>query len=260
MSKAVARTIPMGPVKAYWGDVLLGSPKSTAVVRYNKETVQAGLEDSGVDVMSHKTKETVEVDIMIADFKNHQNRYTYDQANEFAATPVINALAYDESTSTVMRFSELHKMSGTTSITVDGAVFLTGTIMVFKSDWSNTPDGYARGTDYTATSSVGTVARVSGGDIDDQDTVFIEYNSTTTVSLLGAGGQLADFEATLRLIHEDDSGKNIQFYAYRAKKIAASDIAIAMADAFAGIPMTFRILADMTQPVGKQLFKWAVEA
>jgi len=33
-----------------------------------------------------------------------------------------------------------------------------------------------------------------------------------------------------------------------------------MADAFAGIPMTFHVLADLTKPIGKQLFEWTVEA
>ena len=260
MSKAVAQTLFMGPVEIYWGDVRLGSPKSQAMFRYNKETVQSGLPDSGVNVMSHKVKETMEVDCMLADFKNHQNRYTYDAANEFAATPVINAIAYDASTSTVMRFKELHELSGTANITLDQAGYMTGTIMVFKSDWSNTPDGYTKGTDYTSSSAAGTVARIGGGSISDMDTVWIEYNESATVSRLGAGGQLADFEATLRLVHIDDSGKQVQFYAHRAKKIGASDIAISMADEFAGVAMTFHILANMTKPVGKQLFEWTVEA
>ena len=260
MSKAVAATKPIGPCEIYWGDVRLGSPKSAATFRYNKETVQAALEDSGVNVMSHKTLETMEVDVMLDDFKNHQNRYTYDQANEFAATEVINAIAYDESTSTVMRFREDHELSGTANITLDQAGYMTGTIMVFKSDWSNTPDGYAKGTDYTSTGAAGTVARISGGSIADMDTVHIEYNESATVSRLGGGGQLADFEATLRIVHINDSGKQIQFYGHRAKKIGASDIAIAMADAFAGVPMTFHLLADLAKPKGKQLFEWAVEA
>jgi len=61
-------------------------------------------------------------------------------------------------------------------------------------------------------------------------------------------------------VHINDNGKNVQFYAHRAKKIGASDIAISMADAFAGIPMTFHVLADLTKPIGKQLFEWSVEA
>lgn len=260
MSKAVAQTIFVGPCNIYWGDVRMGSPMSQASFRYNKETVQAGLEDSGVNVMSHKVKETLEVDVVLADFKNHQNRYVYDQAVKFAAAPAISTIAYDASTATVIRHQEIQQLNGTTAITVDGASFLTGTIMIFKSDWSNTPDGYTRGTDWTATSSVGTVTRIEGGDIADGDTVYIDYNSTTTVSLLGLGGQMADFEGTLRIVHEDDSGKMLQFYAHRAKKIGASDIAISMADQFAGIPMTFHILANMTKPVSKQLGEWSVEA
>lgn len=260
MSKAVAQTLLTGPVEVYWNDVRMGSPKSQAAFRYNKETVQAGLEDSGVNVMSHKTKETCEIDVVLADFKNHQLRYVYDAATEFAATPAINTIAYDASTSTVMRFKELHEMSGTSNITLDQAGYMTGTIMVFKSDWSNTPDGYTKGTDYTSTGAAGTVARIATGDIADGDTVFIEYNESATVSLTGAGGQLADFEAPLRLVHIDDSGKQVQFYAYRAKKIGASDMAISMADEFGGLPMTFHILADLAQPVGKQLFHWTKEA
>jgi len=260
MSKAVAATKPIGPCEIYWGDVRLGSPKSAATFRYNKETVQYSLEDSGVNVGSHKTMESMEVDVMLDDFKTAQNRYTYDAANEFAAAPVINAIAYDESTSTVMRFREDHELSGTANVTIDQAGFNTSTMMVFKSDWSNTPDGYTKGTDYTATESTGVVARLAAGDIEDGDCVHIEYNESATVQRLGVGGQLADFEATLRIVHINDNGKQIQFYAHRAKKIGASDIAISMADAFAGIPMTFHVLADLTKCVGKQLFEWTVEA
>jgi len=260
MSKNVAATKPIGPCEIYWGDVRLGSPKSAASFRHNKETVQFALEDSGVNVGSHKTMETMEVDVMLDDFKNHQNRFTYDAANEFAAAPVINAIAYDESTSTVMRFREDHELSGTGNVTLDQAKYTSGTIMVFNSDWSNTPDGYTKGTDFTSTAATGIVARITGGDISDLDTVHIEYNATATVSRVGSGGQLADFEAPLRIVHINDNGKQIQFYAHRAKKIGASDVAFSIADAFAGIPMTFHILADLSKPIGKQLFEWSVEA
>ena len=260
MSKAVAATMPIGPCEIYWGDVRLGSPKSQAAFRHNKETVQYGLEDSGVNVGSHKVKETMEVDVMLDDFKNHQNRYTYDAANEFAATTVINAIAYDASTSTVIRFREDHELSGTANITLDQAGFDTSTIMVFSSDWSNTPDGYTKGTDFTATESTGVVARIAAGTISDGDCVHIEYNESATVSRLGVGGQLADFEATLRIVYKGDDGKHIQFYAHRAKKIGANDIVFSTSDAFAGISMTFHILADLSKCVGKQLFEWSVEA
>ena len=73
MSKSVASTLPVGPVSIYWNDKRMGSPKSQATVRYNKETVQSGLEDAGVNVLSHKTKETCEVDVVIADFKSQKD-------------------------------------------------------------------------------------------------------------------------------------------------------------------------------------------
>ena len=260
MSKAVAATIPIGPVQAYWNNVRLGSPKSVAAIRHNKETVQAGLPDSGVNVISHKVKETVEIDITIADFKIEQMRYVYDAAVEFAATPIISTIAYDASTATVIRFKETHELSGTANITLGGAGYLTGTIMVFKSDWSNTPDGYTKGTDYTSDSAAGTVARITGGDITDGDAVHIEYNHTSTVAMIGAGGEMADFEAQLRLVMETDSGKHIQIYAHRAKKIGASDNAFSMADEYGGIAMTFHILADMTKLPSKQLIEVSVEA
>ena len=260
MSQAVESTKPIGPVQIYWGDVRLGSPKSTFVVRHNTETVQSKQEDSGLNVGSHKTGETMEVDVIIDELKLHQLRYVYAAANKFASTLVINSVAYDASTSTVMRFNELHKLSGTANITLDQAAFMTGTIMVWKSDYSNTPDGYVRGTDFTADSSAGTVARIGGGDISDQDTVYIEYNESATVERMGFGGELADFEATFRAVQKLAGGKQLQFYAHRAKKIGASDIAIAMADMFAGIPMTFHILADLAQPVPKQLGHWTLEA
>ncbi len=260
MSQAVEKTLPVGPVQIYWGDVRLGNPKSTFVVRHSTETVQSKQEDTGLNVGSHKTGETMELDVTISGFKLHQLRYVYAAANQFATTPVINAVAYDASTSTVMRFNELHKLSGTANITLDQAGYMTGTIMVWKSDFSNTPDGYTKGTDFTSTGAAGTVARISGGGINDQDTVYIEYNESATVEKMGIGGELADFEASFRAVHKLADGKQVQFYAYRAKKIGASDIAIAMADAFAGIPMTFHILADLSKPVAKQLGHWSKEA
>jgi len=260
MSQAVEKTKPIGPVQIYWGDVRLGSPKSTFVVRHNTETVQSKQEDSGLNVGSHKTGETMEVDVILDNFKLHELRYVYAAANQFAATPVINSVSYDAATSTIMRFNELHKLSGTANVTIDGAGYVDGTIKVWKSDFSNTPDGYVQGTDFTASSAAGTVARIGGGDINDQDTVYIEYNQSATVERMGFGGELADFEATFRAVNKMADGKQIQFYAFRAKKIGASDIAIAMADQFAGIPMTFHILADLAQPVAKQLGHWTKEA
>ena len=260
MSKAVASTIPIGPCQIYWNDIRMGSPKSQASIRHNKETVSAGLEDAGVDVISHKIKETCEVDVTLDDFKVHQLRYVYDAATEFAATPAIGTVQYDASTATVMRHREDHQLTGVANITNDLAKFLTGTINVFKGDWSNTPDGYTRASDYTCDSTAGTVARIAGGDIADGDTVHIEYNGTTTVSLIGSGGEMADFEANLKIVHQLDNGKMLQFYAYRAKKIGASDIAISMADAFSGVPMTFKCLADMTKIQGKQLFLVTTES
>ena len=260
MSQAVESTKPIGPVQIYWGDVRLGGPKSTFAVRHNTETVQSKQEDTGLNVGSHKTGETMEVDVTIDELKLHQLRYVYAAANKFASTLVINAAAYDASTSTVMRFNELHKLSGTANITLDQAGYMTGTIMVWKSDFSNTPSGYVKGTDYTSTGAAGTVARINGGDISDQDTVYIEYNESATVERMGFGGELADFEATFRAVQKLADGKQLQFYAHRAKKIGASDIVIAMADQFAGVPSTFHILADLAQPVPKQLGHWALEA
>ena len=259
MSTNVAKTIPIGPCEIYWNDVRLGSPKSAATIRYNKETVQAGLEDSGMNEISHKTKETCEVDVVIADLKLSQMRYALDQVADFANQSTISTAAYDASTSTVFRFKENHKLSGTDAITVDQASFDTSTIMVFKSDYSNTPDGYTKGTDYTATAAAGTVARLAGGSITDGETVIIEYNEAATATRLGAGGLMADFEAALRIVHTLNDGKKLQFYGYRAKKIGASEVAIQMAAEFGGIPATFHLLADLSKTPGKQLFYWAQE-
>ena len=143
---------------------------------------------------------------------------------------------------------------------MDQSSFDSGTISVFKSDYSNTPDGYTKGTDYTATAATGSVARLTGGAITDGETVIIEYNEAATAARIAAGGLMADFEAPLRIVHYLNNGKVLQFYAYRAKKIGASEVAIQMAAEFGGIPETFHLLADMSQTPGKQLFYWAEEA
>jgi hypothetical protein len=257
MSTAVAKTIPIGAVQAYWNDIRLGSPMSQAALRYNKETVQAGLEEAGLNTISRKVKETAEVDIVIADFKLDQMRYCYDQAEGYDSASVILADAYKASTSVIFRFKERHVMSGTASVTLDRAGWTSGTIKVWKNDYT---EEYTKGTDWTGDNTVGTVARLGGGSITNLASVWIDYNQSATSSKLGAGGQMSDFEADLRLVHNLEDGKTLQFYAYRAKKIGASDVAIQMAAEFSGEPMTFHILADLTQNVGSQLFYWALEA
>jgi len=257
MSTAVAKTIPIGPVMPYWNDVLLGSPMSQATMRHNKETIQAGLQEAGLNVISHKTLETLEIDVVIADFKLTQLRYVYDKSSGFDSSDVIDPNVYTATTTTVIRFKETHKLSGTVAVTVNRSTYDTSTIEVWKSDWS---EKYTKSTDWTGTASEGTVGRLGTGSITNQDTVFVMYNEAVNVERLGLGGGLADFEAPLRLVHETDDGKALQFYFYRAKKIGASDIAIQMAAEFGGVPMTFHCLADMAQPEGKQLAHVVIEA
>lgn len=259
MSRNVAKTLPIGPVQLYWNDVRLGSPKTAATIRYTKDTVQPKDEESGQSVMSHKTGEMCEVDVVINDFKVEQMRYAYDQATGYATPGTINTVNYTATVLATFRYKETHTLDGTDSETVDGAGWESGTVKVFKSDYSNGPAGYVSGTDYTSTSSVGNLARIAAGDITDGETVIVEYNQSATSSVVYGGGDRSDFEAVLRLVHITDDGKLLQFYAYRAKKIGASDVAIQMATEFAGIPMTFHCLADLSRTPGQQMFKWNKE-
>ncbi len=256
MSVAVAKKIPIGPVQIYWNDVRMGSPKSQASFRYSKETVQAGLEDHGLNIISRKTKEIMEIDVVIADFDLANLKYVYDAATGFDAVGTISTSAYSATASVIQRYREAETLNGTTSNTLARAGFMSGTVTVWSSDFATS---YDRGTDWTGTSDVGTIARVSGGDIGDGDTVYVEYNLTSTVSVVRGGGQLADFEAVLLLSHELDGGKVLQFRGHRAKHIGASDTVIAMAAEFAGIPMTFHLLGDLTKNPGIQLFEWSLE-
>jgi hypothetical protein len=99
------------------------------------------------------------------------------------------------------------------------------------------------------------VKRLGASTIADLETVKVFYNQSATADSVLVGGKFADFEAELRLVHILDSGKALQFRFFRAKKSGASDVAINMADAFPGIPMTFHCLADLTQAPGQQLFR-----
>lgn len=255
MSSALEKRLPIGPVQVYWNDVRMGSPRSQATVRHTKETVQARFQETGVNVLSHKVGEVAEVDVVIADFNLAKMRYVYDHAAGFDAVGTIKTTPYTSTaTVTTFRFREEHKLSGTAAVTLDRSGFVAGSVKVYKSDFSKE---YVSSTDYTATA--GTVARLAGGDIDDLETVYIEYNQSATAERLGAGGGLEDFEAPLKLVYEQSDGKALMFYAYRAKKIGASDIAIQMAAEYEGEPMTFHILADATQRPGEQLFYWAEE-
>ena len=258
MSNAVAATLPIGPVQVYWNGVRIGSMKSQATIRHTKESVQQGLQDSGVNVIEHTTKEVCEVDVVIDDFKMSQMRYVYANAQDYEAKGTIKSWGYTSTSTVVFRFEEEHKLSGTANTTVDRTGFDESTIHVWKSDWSTQ---YTRGTDFTCTGSGGTVARIGAGSITDQTVVHVIYDqSATTDGSVGSGGELAGFEAVLKLVHVLDSGKVLQFWGYRAKKIGASDLAISMAAEFSGIPMTFHLLGDLTQKPGYQLFHWDREA
>jgi len=257
MSTAVAKTLPVGPCQVYWNDVRLGSPRSQANVRWTKNTVQAGLQEFGMNVLSHKTGEECEVDIRIADFKPSQLRYVYDKASDYDALTTLDTNSYTATGSVATRFHETHKLSGTADATVDQASFDTGTITVSSSDYETE---YTSGTDFTSDNTAGTLARIAAGDISDQEVVIVEYNEAVDSGVVYAGGGLADFEATLRLSHILPTKKTLSFYGYRAAHIGASETAINMEDEYDGIPMTFHLLADLSRTPGQQLFRWAVES
>ncbi|MFA4971746.1 MAG: hypothetical protein WC683_03985 [bacterium] len=258
MSQAAAKTIPIGPCNVYWGDKRLGFTRGAVTIRYTKETVQGAIEEMGVDVLSKKVKESCEVDIVIADLNLKRMRWLYDQANSDASATTLDTTAYQSSTTATVRFRENIKLSGTTAATVSKAAWVTGTVQVHKSDLSVE---YTKGTDWTGTSSVGTIKRTAASTIPTGATVIVEYNkSNVTVSKIATGGKMADYEAPLRFVHYLNDGKTLQFYAYRAKKMGASDLAISIAAEFGGIPMTFKVLADMSQVPGKQLFYWTLES
>jgi len=259
MSTTTANSIPIGPVQVYLENKRIGSPMSQATIRHAKESVQAGLPDAGVNVISRKTKETFEIDVVIADLIPKQLTYIYDKANSRATAGTLDSKMYTATASTVMRFRELHRLSGTTAITVDRSTYDTGTVQAFKSDFSNAPDGYTKGTDFTGTAAVGTIARLAGGSITTGDEVVIEYSEAVDAKVVNAGGSLVDFEGVLLLVHELNNGKFLQFKFHRVRKIGASDIAINMAAEFGGIPMTFHALADMAKNTGKQVMEISQE-
>lgn len=250
MSRNSTEYLPIGPVQVYWNNVRLGSPKSNATIRYNKETIQYGFEDMPVNVGSYKTKETCEIDVTIADLKMEQLRYVYDQASSMTTRSSLDSASWKDNEKTVFRFKEEIKLSGTTPVSLSQGGFQAGTITVIKVD--NTVE-YTKGTDYTA--SAATVTRIAAGSITSGQTVSVMYNQSATADSVLVGGKIADFEAELRLVHTLDTGKALQFRFYRAKKIGASDIAINIAEAFGGVPMTFACLADLTYAPGQQLFR-----
>lgn len=261
MSRDVLESLPIGPSRVYWNDVRLGTTMAQVTIRPSIESVQYGLEAANVDVGSHKTKDLVEIDVVIADLKPHQLRYAFAQAMSKESATTIQAAGYTSSIATFEHmYSEYHKLSGTAAVTIDGAGYETGTIMVFKSDLSNTPSGYTKGTDYTASAATGNVKRIAAGSITDGETVLIEYNQSATSAVAYFGGKLADFEGELKITHELDNGKHLTVLATRAKRIGASEFAIQQAAAFGGVAMTFKVLADMTKAPGKQLIEVGVEA
>ncbi len=257
MSLASAKTIPIGKVYAYWGDKRLGMGMGEAKVRYTKESVAGSIEETGLEVMNKKISETCEVDIVVADFNLERFRYQMDQAKSELSATTFATTNYESSTSAILRYHETAKLSGTTAATVSKGSYISGTVQVFKPDMSVE---YKKGTDWTGTASAGTVKRIVAGAIPTGETCIIEYNKTGTVGTVHQGGNMADYEASLRLVHPLADGKMLQFYGYRAKHIGASELSISMSAAFKGIAMTFKLLADLTKEPGKQLFRWDREA
>ena len=257
MSQTTASRVPIGPCQIFWNDVRLGRPKSQATIRHTKNSVVGIAEDTGSEIINRKTGEVVEVDVVIADLKPSQLQYVYDSVASYAAQSTINVISRTATaTVTTMRFTESHLLSGVSTVTVQRAGWTSGTVSVFSSDWETE---YVSGTDYTSTASVGSLARVSGGDIDDQSVVHIVYTQSATVDIVYGGGTLKDFEAPLKIQHALDNGKDIMFYGYRAKHIGTSDWAIQMAAEFGGVPMTFKLLADESQNPAQQTFYIALE-
>jgi len=260
MSTAVSRTLPLGPVIGTWGGIRLGSPKTQAAIKYTRETVEYGLEDQGVQVGSHPTKEVVQIDISVADFKPSQMRYTFGQGNSMQSATTIGSKGYTATVGFIHNWREEVKMSGTTSYTLMKAGWLTGTIKVYKSDYSNAPAGFTRGTDWTGTGSNGHLKRRTAGQITDGSTIIVEYCKTATSAVVYAGGNMIGFEAPLRLTCIDDTGKALTIYCPRTKRKGASDFAIQMASEFGGVAMSFVCLADMTLAPSKQIIQIGVQA
>lgn len=252
MSSTVSRTLPIGPVEPHWNEVRLGSPKSQATLKYTREVVGYGLEDKGVIVGQHPTKETMEVELVIADFRPDQYRYAFAYGKSMLSSTTLATANYSGTVNFIHKFKETVKLSGTVTVTLAKAKFVTGTIKLFKTDLSNAPTGYTRATDWTGTSSNGHIKRIGAGTIGTQETILVEYNATATSAVVYGGGDLIGFEAPLRLTYTDDAGKLLTLYFPRAKKKAASDIAIQQAAEFGGVAMNFDILADMTAPPGRQ--------
>jgi hypothetical protein len=260
MSTAVSRTLPLGPVIGTWGGIRLGSPKTQAAIKYTRETVEYGLEDQGVQVGSHPTKEIVQIDIAVADFKASQYRYALGQGKSMQSSTTIGTSGYTATVQFLHNWREEIRMSGTTSYTVQKAGWLTGTIKVYKSDYSNAPAGFTRGTDWTGTGSNGHIKRKTGGTIISGTTVIVEYAKSATSAVVYAGGNMIGFEAALRLTCIDDTGKALTIYCPRAKRKGASDFAIQMAAEFGGVAMSFVCLADMTLAPSKQIIQIGVQA
>ena len=257
MSQTTASRVPIGTCQLFWNAVRLGRPRSTVAVRYTRDAVTGKAGDTGTDIINRPTGESCEIDVVVADLKPEQLQYVYDSVALQSDTGTINPISRT-STATVedFIFTESYLLSGTTNVTVERAGWTAGTVKVYSSDWETL---FTDSTDYTSDNSAGTLARESGGDIDDQSVVHIQYTQSAPADVVYAGGKLTSFEAPLTISHELENGKYLMCRAWRAQHIGASDIAIGMAEEFAGIPMTFKLLADESRNPGQQLFKWAVE-
>ena len=260
MSQDFAKTFPIGPTIAYFNGVRVGTPMANAAIKYTREDVSQRADFFGVDIAGYRTFTGLEVTLAVADLKLTQLRQLLNRASSRSARTTLSGDIYTATTSHVFRYKQDVTLSGTAFTTLDGAAFDSANIIVYKSDYSNGPDGYTKGTDWSGTAANGTVGRIAAGDISDQDTVVVEYQTSANAAVLGWGGALEDIEGALWLTHEMNDGKLLQIKVWRAKVIGDTEMTINMKEQYGGTAITFRAFADVSKTKGKALCEIAIES
>lgn len=251
MSQKITKDMPLGGGQVYWNNVRIGTAVGDSVVHYEAElaTRKRG-EDIGESV-ARIIKETASVDITLGDIKIEQLRYAFGRGELSSSVPLVSATA-----STSLRKAKQVKMlaSGT-------AVSLSETsitnLVVSKPDFSVE---YIKTTDYTASLALGTITRIGAGAISSGSQVVAAFNFTdASAAVIKMGGLKGLYEAELKVVFTLSDGKLLQFKAGRAVRVGAVDITVPEDD-YASIPLSFKLLNDVTKPKGEQLYEWAIEA
>jgi len=232
--------IPIGLGQIYYGNVRVGSPKSSVVIHAAVTNVvsKAGNMLEQVKVTPVGSELTLTANIQ--DLKLDQLR-------------VALGISANKGTGGTLRKSEeINFVSGTIALSETP---VADSVKVHKLDYS---EDYVSGTDYSISGQ--NIVRDISGSIASGEVVVVDYDfvdsSATTIKW---GTDKVAIEKELKFVHELSNGKLVQFTFHKAVVDGPLDLTFSE-DAENAYPIVFRVLADPTKPEKERLMTIIQEA